>query len=95
METLLYVLYGWLLESHRWEHLVGCMGLSFMGTAAMGVGAAGGMEFKDVQYANADTWRVWEWDWGPWDWLDFLAGVIGSAIGQAMQLVVLGWVGII
>lgn len=41
------------------------------------LGCASGMEFKDRQWG------------GKWDWLDWLATMIGGAVGQAIQIVIL------
>ena len=84
-----YVLYGWILESNRWKHLVGVFFVSVLGTILMGIGCIGGMEFKDVHHANGDSKPIWEWGWGAWDWLDCLAGFIGGLLGQLVQLVII------
>lgn len=75
----------WLLTSNRWKHLVGVFLLSLLGTALMGIGRIGGMEFKDVHHANGDTKPLREWDWSAWDWLDVIAGLIGAALATAFH----------
>ena len=79
---------GWLRESNRWKHLVGILIVSLIGTLLMGVGCIGGMEFKDVHHANGDR-PMREWSWEAWDWLDVLAGLIGGAIGQGLQILII------
>lgn len=78
----------WLFESNRWKHLIGIFIVSLFGTALMGIGCIGGMEFKDVHHANGDSRPMWEWDWSAWDWLDCAAGAIGAAIATAIHLIV-------
>jgi hypothetical protein len=78
----------WLFESNRWKHLLGIFIVSIFGTALMGIGCIGGMEFKDVHHANGDSRPMWEWDWSAWDWLDCAAGAIGAAIATAIHLIV-------
>lgn len=75
----------WLLTSNRWKHLVGVFLLSLIGTALMGIGCVGGMEFKDVHHYNGDHVPFRNWDWSPWDWLDVLAGLIGAALATAVH----------
>lgn len=75
----------WLLTSNRWKHLVGVFLLSLIGTALMGIGCVGGMEFKDVHHYNGDHVPFRKWDWSPWDWLDVLAGLLGAAFATAVH----------
>lgn len=41
---------NWLNESNRMEHLIGVFVVSLIGTALMGIGCIGGMEFKDCHH---------------------------------------------
>ena len=80
-------LLSWLLTSNRMKHLIGIFILSLVGTALMGIGCAGGMEFKDVHHDNGNR-PIREWDWKAWDWLDFLAGGIGAALATVIHGVI-------
>ena len=75
----------WLRESNRWKNLVGIFIVSLFGTILMGIGCAGGMEFKDVHHANGNK-PIQTWDWIAWDWLDFLAGLMGGIIATLIHL---------
>ena len=72
--------FNWLLVSNRWKHLVGCFVVSLFGTALMGIGCAGGLEYKDVQYQGT---------WAAWDWLDILASLIGCALAAAVHVAII------
>ena len=73
------------MESNRQWHFLGALGLSFLFTFFCGLGAALGMEFKDVQRSNTETNPFKYTDWSAWDWLDFLATILGSIVGQILQ----------
>ena len=66
--------FAWLKESNRQKHLLYAIPASFALTLLFGAGLAFGMEFKDKQYGNK------------WDWKDIGATMIGSAIGQILQI---------
>ena len=67
---------NWIKESNRPKHLLYAIpGALF--TILFVAGLAAGMEFKDR-------------DWGgKWDWLDIVATLIGGAIGQLIQVLIL------
>lgn len=67
----------WLLESNRLKHLIFAIPIGFVFTILCVLGVASGMEFKDKSWG------------GRWDWLDWLATMIGGAIGQAGQALVI------
>ena len=71
---------SWFSESNRWKHFLGGIVLALFGTFFCSLGAAGGMEFKDVQ---------WSGEWENWDWLDFLATILGGFLGQSIQLLII------
>jgi len=78
-------IFKWLNESNRMKHLIGVFIVSLFGTALMGIGCIGGMEFKDCHYANGDSKPLREWDWSAWDWLDCLAGLLGCIPAVAIH----------
>lgn len=67
----------WLKESNRTKHLLYAIPIGFICTILAVLGCAFGMEFKDKQWG------------GKFDWLDIAATMIGGAIGQILQIVVL------
>lgn len=71
---------NWFSESNRWKHFVGGAVLALFGTFFCSLGAAGGMEFKDVQ---------WSGSWKNWDWLDFLATILGGLLGEGLQILII------
>ena len=68
---------SWLSESNRWKHLLLAIPVGFVFTILCVLGVASGMEFKDRQWG------------GSWDWLDWLATMMGGAVGQALQLLII------
>lgn len=82
---------SWITESNRQWHFLGALGLSLLFTFFCGLGAAIGMEFKDVQHQNPGLKPCQYDDWTSWDWLDFLATVLGSLVGQIIQAVLI-WI---
>jgi hypothetical protein len=80
---------GWITKSNRQWHFLGAIVLSFLFTFFCGLGAALGLELKDVQHQNPGI-VPWKWDdWSAWDWLDFLATILGSLVGQGLQILIL------
>ena len=67
----------WLKESNRDKHLLYAIPIGFTLTILAVIGCAFGMEFKDKQ---------WE---GKFDWLDIAATMIGGAIGQVLQVILI------
>lgn len=67
----------WLKESNRNKHLLYAIPIGLVLTILAVIGCAFGMEFKDKQWG------------GKFDWLDLAATLIGGAIGQALQILLL------
>lgn len=67
----------WLKESNRTKHLLYAIPIGFICTILAVLGCAFGMEFKDKQYG------------GKFDWLDIAATMIGGAIGQVLQIILI------
>ena len=67
----------WLKESNRQKHLLYAIPIGFLCTILAVLGCAFGMEFKDKQYG------------GEFDWLDIAATMIGGAIGQILQVILI------
>lgn len=67
----------WLKESNRDKHLLYAIPAAFLGTILFAAGLAVGMEFKD---------KLWG---GKFDWLDLAATMIGGAIGQIFQIILI------
>ena len=67
----------WLKESNRPEHLLYAIPIGIIFTILAVIGCAFGMEFKDREYGNK------------FDWLDIAATMIGGAIGQLLQIIII------
>ena len=67
----------WLKESNRPEHLLYAIPIGLIFTILAVLGCAFGMEFKDKEYGNK------------FDWLDIAATMIGGAIGQLLQIIII------
>lgn len=67
----------WLKESNRTKHLLYAIPIGFICTILAVLGCAFGMEFKDKQWG------------GKFDWLDIAATMIGGAIGQLLQVILI------
>ena len=67
----------WLKESNRPEHLLYAIPIGLIFTILAVLGCAFGMEFKDKEYG------------GKFDWLDISATMIGGAIGQLLQIIII------
>ena len=67
----------WLKESNRPEHLLYAIPIGLTFTILAVIGCAFGMEFKDREYGNK------------FDWLDIAATMIGGAIGQLLQIIII------
>lgn len=67
----------WLKESNRTKHLLYAIPIGFIFTILAVLGCAFGMEFKDKQHG------------GKFDWLDIAATMIGGAIGQLAQILLI------
>ena len=67
--------FNWLKQSNRPKHLLYAIPIGFIFTILAVLGCAFGMELKDKQYGNK------------FDWLDIAATMIGGAIGQLLQII--------
>lgn len=67
----------WLKEGNRPKHLLYAIPIGLVFTILAVLGCAFGMEFKDKQYG------------GKFDWLDIAATMIGGAIGQLLQIIII------
>ena len=67
----------WLKESNRQKHLLYTIPIGLIFTILAVIGCAFGMEFKDREYGNK------------FDWLDIAATMIGGAIGQLLQIIII------
>lgn len=67
----------WLKESNRQKHLLYAIPIGLVFTILAVLGCAFGMEFKDKEYG------------GKFDWLDIVATMIGGAIGQLLQIIII------
>ena len=67
----------WLKESNRQKHLLYAIPIGLVFTILAVLGCAFGMEFKDKEYGNK------------FDWLDVAATMIGGAIGQLLQIIII------
>ena len=68
---------NWLKESNRMQHLLYAIPIGLVFTILAVIGCAFGMEFKDRQYGNS------------FDWLDIAATMIGGAVGQVLQIILI------
>lgn len=68
---------NWLKESNRIKHLLYAIPIGLVFTILAVLGCAFGMEFKDRQYGNS------------FDWLDIAATMIGGAVGQILQIILI------
>lgn len=67
----------WLKESNRQKHLLYAIPIGLVFTILAVLGCAFGMEFKDKEYGDK------------FDWLDIAATMIGGAIGQILQIIII------
>ena len=68
---------SWINESDRPKHLLYAIPIGLVFTILAVLGCAFGMEFKDKEYGNK------------FDWLDIAATMIGGAIGQLLQIIII------
>lgn len=68
---------SWIKESNRPKHLLYAIPIGLIFTILAVLGCAFGMEFKDKEYGNK------------FDWLDIAATMIGGAIGQLLQIIII------
>lgn len=68
---------SWITKSNRPKHLLCAIPIGLVFTILAVLGCAFGMEFKDKQYGNE------------FDWLDIAATMIGGAIGQLLQIIII------
>lgn len=67
----------WLKESNRQKHLLYAIPIGLVFTILAVLGCAFGMEFEDKEYGDK------------FDWLDIAATMIGGAIGQLLQIIII------
>lgn len=67
----------WLKESNRQKHLLYAIPIGLVFIILAVLGCAFGMEFKDKEYGDK------------FDWLDIAATMIGGAIGQILQIIII------
>lgn len=67
----------WLKESNWQKHLLYAIPIGLVFTILAVLGCAFGMEFKDKEYGDK------------FDWLDISATMIGGAIGQLLQIIII------
>lgn len=67
----------WLKENNRQKHLLYAIPIGLVFTILAVLGCAFGMEFEDKEYGNK------------FDWLDIAATMIGGAIGQLLQIIII------
>lgn len=67
----------WLKESNRQKHLLYAIPIGLVFTILAVLGCAFGMEFKDKEYGDK------------FDWLAIAATMIGGAIGQLLQIIII------
>lgn len=67
----------WLKESNRQKHLLYAIPIGLVFTILAVLGCAFGMEFKDKEYGDK------------FDWLDIATTMIGGAIGQLLQIIII------
>ena len=67
----------WLKESNRQKHLLYAIPIGLVFTILAVLGCAFGMEFKDKEYGDK------------FDWLDVAATMMGGAIGQLLQIIII------
>ncbi len=67
----------WLKENNRQKHLLYAIPIGIVFTILAVLGCAFGMEFKDKEYGDK------------FDWLDIAATMIGGAIGQLLQIIII------
>lgn len=67
----------WLKESNRQKHLLYAIPIGLVFTILAVLGCAFGVEFKDKEYGDK------------FDWLDIAATMIGGAIGQLLQIIII------
>ena len=66
-----------LKESNRQKHFLYAITIGLVFTILAVLGCAFGMEFKDKEYGDK------------FDWLDVAATMIGGAIGQLLQIIII------
>lgn len=64
-------------DKSHWQHFGYAIPIGMVFTILCVLGVASGMEFKDKQYGNK------------WDWTDWLCTMIGGAVGQLLQVVII------
>lgn len=81
---------SWLKESNRPYHILIGIIAALFGTIIGAAEVACALEGKDCQHDKDNAGKKpWDWSFKCWDWLDWLATMIGGAIGQAGQALVI------
>lgn len=75
-------LFGWLLVSNRWKHLLGGFLVGLVCGFLAAVACGGGMEYKDSAWG------------GRWDWMDLLSTALGGLVGGAARMFVVYHIGV-
>lgn len=72
---------NWFIESNRWKHLIGGIGIGLLSdgwwcAALAGLGVSSALELKD---------KLWG---GKWDWTDWSLTVAGVAMGFGLHCLI-------
>lgn len=68
---------NWIVQSNRPKHFWYSVPIALFLTILFVAGLGVGMEFKDKSWG------------GKWDWLDLTATIMGGAVGQIIQFIVI------
>lgn len=64
-------------DKTRWQHFGYAIPIGLVFTILCVLGVASGMEFKDKKWG------------GKWDWSDWTCTMLGGAVGQAIQIIII------
>lgn len=78
-------IWNWLIESHRYLHLLGGMILGIMSCCwwcalLTGATVAGALEYKDYMYNGKQL--------SAWDWIDFSLTFGGAVVGYFIKSII-------
>jgi fructose-specific phosphotransferase system IIC component len=68
---------SWLITSNHWKHVSACFGISLIGGFIAGMVAGVAVEWTEKLCGNS------------FDWSDILADLIGSAVGGAINILII------